>query len=405
MLRKFRKALAIVMMFALCVSAGIATTLTIPNSFTAGTGIQSVPVNQNFTAIANWANGNIDNSNIASGAAINPTKLDLTREFPVARAAASRCFSAANTGDTVNRWTMTSDGTGFYGPGGSSALDTSLKRLSAATLAVMDGVASAYGTLVAATHTWQSAANKLIQSVASIATADRTLTWRDPGANVDGVYATSGATATAGGLAYGTGSSTLNYSAAGSTGQIALSGSSGAPTWLGSGSSGQLLQSGGAAAPPTWTTSATIGQGGTNNGALSVAQGTVYYGDGTKLVGLAPGNSGYYLQTQGASANPVWAPGGGGWTVNAKSTGFTASGNNQYYRCSASLTATLPAATGTGNIYMFKATATSALITFSFNGSDKVIHANGAQDQSLTLNGYQGTLWLIDSATGFWDEI
>lgn len=50
-----------------------------------------------------------------------------------------------------------------------------------------------------------------------------------------------------------------------------------------------------------------IANGGTNNGSLVVTQGTVYYGDGTKLVGLAPGTSGQFLQTQGASANPQWA--------------------------------------------------------------------------------------------------
>jgi hypothetical protein len=50
-----------------------------------------------------------------------------------------------------------------------------------------------------------------------------------------------------------------------------------------------------------------IANGGTNNASLAVTQGTVYYGDGTKLVGLAPGTSGRFLQTQGASANPQWA--------------------------------------------------------------------------------------------------
>jgi hypothetical protein len=49
-----------------------------------------------------------------------------------------------------------------------------------------------------------------------------------------------------------------------------------------------------------------IANGGTNNGSLSVTAGTVYYGDGTKLVGLAPGTSGQVLQSQGSSA-PQWA--------------------------------------------------------------------------------------------------
>lgn len=50
-----------------------------------------------------------------------------------------------------------------------------------------------------------------------------------------------------------------------------------------------------------------IANGGTNNAALDVTQGNVYYGDGSKLVALAPGTSGRFLKTQGAGANPIWA--------------------------------------------------------------------------------------------------
>lgn len=39
----------------------------------------------------------------------------------------------------------------------------------------------------------------------------------------------------------------------------------------------------------------------------SPVQGNVMYYNGTSWTTLAPGTSGYYLQTQGASANPVWA--------------------------------------------------------------------------------------------------
>lgn len=42
------------------------STLTIPNSFTAGTTALSASVNANFTAIATWANGNVDSTNIGS---------------------------------------------------------------------------------------------------------------------------------------------------------------------------------------------------------------------------------------------------------------------------------------------------------------------------------------------------
>lgn len=43
------------------------STLTIPNSIVAGTPINSNPVNVNFAAIATWANGNVDNTNIGAG--------------------------------------------------------------------------------------------------------------------------------------------------------------------------------------------------------------------------------------------------------------------------------------------------------------------------------------------------
>lgn len=95
----------------------------------------------------------------------------------------------------------------------------------------------------------------------------------------------------------GTGATTLTGYVKGS-GTSALTASSTIPTSdlsgsiaLGSQVSGTLL----------------IANGGTNNASLVVTQGYVYYGDGTKLVGLAPGTSGQFLQTQGAGANPQWA--------------------------------------------------------------------------------------------------
>lgn len=39
----------------------------------------------------------------------------------------------------------------------------------------------------------------------------------------------------------------------------------------------------------------------------SIAQGDIFYYDGTKVTRLGPGTSGYFLKTQGAAANPVWA--------------------------------------------------------------------------------------------------
>ena len=46
--------------------------------------------------------------------------------------------------------------------------------------------------------------------------------------------------------------------------------------------------------------------GGTNNSALSVASGTVYYGNNTQIVGLPSGTAGNFLKSNGAAA-PSWA--------------------------------------------------------------------------------------------------
>jgi len=46
-----------------------------------------------------------------------------------------------------------------------------------------------------------------------------------------------------------------------------------------------------------------IANGGTNNGSLSVVAGTMYYGDGSKLVGLAPGAANQHLT---GGTTPVW---------------------------------------------------------------------------------------------------
>jgi hypothetical protein len=70
---------------------------------------------------------------------------------------------------------------------------------------------------------------------------------------------------------------------------------------------GALTASGAlSAASGSFTAALGISSGGSNNSSLSVVQGTVYYGDGSKLVGLGPGTSGQFLKTQGVSANPVW---------------------------------------------------------------------------------------------------
>lgn len=120
----------------LTVLPAAADTLTIPNSFTDGTTASATQVNANFTAISTVVNGNIANANIKSAAAISLSKLDLTTELFVLRAAANRCISAGTTGDTVPRVGLNSDGQVFFGAGGASATDLLFKRTDANTLAV-----------------------------------------------------------------------------------------------------------------------------------------------------------------------------------------------------------------------------------------------------------------------------
>lgn len=64
-----------------------------------------------------------------------------------------------------------------------------------------------------------------------------------------------------------------------------------------------------------------IANGGTNNGSLSVTSGSIYYGDGSKIVALAPGTANQILH---GGSTPSWkdttAGGGGGGSVTASST-------------------------------------------------------------------------------------
>lgn len=80
----------------------VATTLTIPNTFTAGTVISSSQMNANFSSIGSWANGNITDSNIGAGG-IKPLHIicsgvtaDCT--FGGGTTAQTYIFNPANTG-------------------------------------------------------------------------------------------------------------------------------------------------------------------------------------------------------------------------------------------------------------------------------------------------------------------
>jgi hypothetical protein len=98
-----------------------------------------------------------------------------------------------------------------------------------------------------------------------------------------------------------------------------------------------------------------IANGGTNNASLVVTQGTVYYGDGSKLLGLAPGTPGQVLQSQGSAA-PQWA--GVPYDLSAASAG-TYSNSQVIFRYIAPRAVTI---TSTGS-YFKCVTASSGTVT------------------------------------------
>lgn len=79
------------------------------------------------------------------------------------------------------------------------------------------------------------------------------------------------------------------------------------------GTLGEVLQTNGAGADPSW---APAGGGPPDIQALldgiSTTQGTIIYYNGTDWVALAPGTAGYVLQTKGAGQNPAWVLASGG---------------------------------------------------------------------------------------------
>lgn len=359
-----------------------ADTLTVPNTFTPGTTIQSTPMNANFTAISALINGNIANDNIKASASINPTKLDLTVEYPILRSAAARCFSAGTTGDTVYRWTATADGDLFFGPGGSSALDLRLTRVDGNTLGLKNATTS-YKSFAVGNLIHKTASFDLIETAASIASANRTITKRDPGADVDACYLTSGATATAGGVVYGTGSqSTLNITSAGTSGKALISAGSSAPTW------------------------GTLGvtYGGTNIDASSAANGKLLIGNGSGYT-LANLTQGSGISISNGSGSITISATGSGFTISTKTSGYTASdGGNYYYRMTTNdQTVTLPASPADGSVRKFKMVTAGKTATFALNGAETINHADGSSDQVLTLTSDDGVLELT-AVSGGWDE-
>ena len=108
---------AAVILIVFTCRATTADTLTIPNSFTSGTTIQSSQMNQNFTAVSNLINGNITNSNIKAAAAIAASKIDFssawsgTAAVTLSRTSANQtCLGTKVAADAGNRLNIQSDG-------------------------------------------------------------------------------------------------------------------------------------------------------------------------------------------------------------------------------------------------------------------------------------------------------
>lgn len=131
--------------YALSAKAGLVTD---PYSAVTGATILASQLNQRFTTLYTLVNGNIDNANIKAGANIDPSKLNLTSTvFAVTRSpSTSPSFSSSVTGDSNPRWQADAAGFLKFGPG-VSALDTMLKRVGAAILAIRDAGDTADGAL------------------------------------------------------------------------------------------------------------------------------------------------------------------------------------------------------------------------------------------------------------------
>ena len=103
-------------------------------------------------------------------------------------------------------------------------------------------------------------------------------------------------------------SSALDSAFTSARGSILYRGASG---WvaLAPGTSGYVLQTGGASADPVWVAQATSGSGVSSSAldtAFGSAQGSILYRGASAWTTLTPGTAGQVLTTNGNSANPTW---------------------------------------------------------------------------------------------------
>ena len=143
--------------------------ITIPNTLSDGNTILASELNQNFTAVTDVVNGNIDNDNIAAGAAIAASKLAIAS---ILTTASTVTVGVGTTGDANPRIALDSDGHLVLGSG-SAAGDVRIKRESAGVAAIRNAADSAYedlkvdgltaaGTVSCATITPTNAINETV---------------------------------------------------------------------------------------------------------------------------------------------------------------------------------------------------------------------------------------------------
>lgn len=163
------KAIFLFLLLVLSPVPAFADSITIPNTFSAGTSAQASQVNANFAAVSTVVNGNLDNANIKAAAGIVPSKLSLISEYLNLQATNNRGFSTGVTGDTVPRVAQNSRGSIDFGPGSSTAMDVSIVRVDSNTLGVRDqaNAADKNFTVGALTFSDTSAGTALLQVLRS----------------------------------------------------------------------------------------------------------------------------------------------------------------------------------------------------------------------------------------------
>lgn len=155
------------------------------------------------------------------------------------------------------------------------------------------------------TPTWTTA------TFPSTATGTGTILRAD-GTNWSATTATYPASTTANQILYSSASNVVGQITTAATSAL-VTNSSSVPSLTSGSTANRLLRTDGTTISFAQVAAATdisgaipIANGGTNNASLSITGGTVYYGDGTKVTGLANGSSGQFLKSNGTTVAPSW---------------------------------------------------------------------------------------------------